>query len=208
MANDTTSVDSGGSADGNLPDLVDSLTLRTRDLQTGANSFARAMTSAFISSVHGGKQFDDVLKSLALRLSDLSLRMALAPVTRSIGGGINQLFQGLFGTGTGGGGGGSGVALNALGAIKPFAAGGVLGTPTYFPLTSGGVGLAGEAGPEAILPLARGADGRLGVAMNGGGAPTNVTIHIATPDAESFRRSETYLTGQIARAVARGQRSL
>jgi hypothetical protein len=44
--------------------------------------------------------------------------------------------------------------------------------------------------------------------MNGGGAPANVTIHIATPDAESFRRSESYLTGQIARAVARGQRSL
>ena len=44
-----------------------------------------------------------------------------------------------------------------MGAIKPFAAGGVIGTPTYFPLTQGGVGLAGEAGPEAILPLARGA---------------------------------------------------
>ena len=37
---------------------------------------------------------------------------------------------------------------------------------------------------------------------------TNVTIHIATPDADSFRRSESYITGQIARAVARGQRSL
>ena len=41
-----------------------------------------------------------------------------------------------------------------------------------------------------------------------GGGTTNVTIHIATPDADSFRRSEAYLTGQIARAVARGQRSL
>jgi phage-related minor tail protein len=70
------------------------------------------------------------------------------------------------------------------------------------------MGLAGEAGPEAIVPLARGADGRLGVAMSGGGAAANVTIHIATPDADSFRRSETYITGQIARAVARGQRSL
>ena len=95
-----------------------------------------------------------------------------------------------------------------MGAIKPFAAGGVIGTPTYFPLAPGGVGLAGEAGPEAIIPLVRGANGRLGVAMSGGGAVANVTIHIATPDADSFRRSETYLVGQIARAVARGQRSL
>jgi phage-related minor tail protein len=186
-----------------LPDTMDQLSLRTRDLQLGANGFARAMTSAFATSVSGGKQFDDVLKSLTLRLSDLSLKMALAPVTRGLAGGINQLFQGMFG------GGGNGASLAAaMGAIKPFAAGGVIGTPTYFPLTAGGVGLAGEAGPEAIVPLTRGTDGRLGVAMNGGGAPANVIINIATPDADSFRRSETYLTGQIARAVARGQRSL
>jgi phage-related minor tail protein len=94
-----------------------------------------------------------------------------------------------------------------MGAIKPFAAGGVIGTPTYFPLSTGGLGLAGEAGPEAILPLTRGADGSLGVTASGA-AGAKVTIQIATPDLDSFRRSETYLTGQIARAVARGQRSL
>jgi phage-related minor tail protein len=209
-----------------LPDTLDRLSVRTRELQTGANGFARAMTSAFASSVSGGKQFDDVLKSLALRLSDMSLKMALAPVTKGIAGGVNQLFQNLFsatgaaaasGTGAGAGAGigtgtgtgtGTATTMAALGAIKPFAAGGVIGTPTYFPLAAGGVGLAGEAGPEAIMPLARGADGRLGVAMNGGGAAANIAIHIATPDADSFRRSESYLTGQIARAVARGQRSL
>src|SRR3954454_16452522 len=104
------------------------------------------------------------------------------------------------------GGGGNGASLAAaMGAIKPFAAGGVIGTPTYFPLASGGVGLAGEAGPEAIMPLARGPDGRLGVSGGGG---NSITVQIATPDLDSFRRSESYITGQIARAVARGQRSL
>jgi len=98
-------------------------------------------------------------------------------------------------------------AAAAIGAIKPFAAGGVIGTPTYFPLGTGGIGLAGEAGPEAIMPLTRGPDGRLGVASVGG-AGASVTINIAAPDPGSFRRSEAYLTGQIARAVARGQRSL
>jgi phage-related minor tail protein len=83
----------------------------------------------------------------------------------------------------------------------------VIGAPTYFPMQGGGLGLAGEAGPEAIMPLMRGADGRLGVAMSGG-APATVNVTIATPDAASFRRSEAYITGQIARAVARGQRSL
>ena len=69
-------------------------------------------------------------------------------------------------------------------------------------------GLAGEAGPEAILPLARGADGRLGVAAAGRAAGATINVQIATPDVDSFRRSEVYLTGQIARAVARGQRGL
>jgi hypothetical protein len=44
-------------------------------------------------------------------------------------------------------------------------------------------------------------------ARGGVGAP-RVTVNIAAPDAPSFRRSEAYLAGQIARAVARGQRVL
>ncbi|MBN9598508.1 MAG: phage tail tape measure protein [Afipia sp.] len=182
---------------------LDGLTLRTRDLELGASSFSRAMTQAFAVSVTGGKQFDDVLKSLTLRLSDLAVRMAFKPLERSLTGGIESLLSGFMGAGSG-----VGTGLTAAtGAVKPFASGGVIGTPTYFPLLQGGIGLAGEAGPEAIMPLQRGADGRLGVTAGGSGS-TNVTIQIATPDADSFRRSESYVTGQIARAVARGQRGL
>jgi phage-related minor tail protein len=183
--------------------IADSVTLQVRDLELSANSFSRAMTSAFAVSVTGGRQFDDVLKSLALRLSSLSLGLALKPVQNSIAGGIENLLSGLTGTGASA----STAVAAASGAVKPFASGGVIGTPTYFPLMQGGVGLAGEAGPEAIMPLRRGPDGRLGVAGAGGGV-NNVTIQIATPDPGSFRRSESYITGQIARAVARGQRSL
>lgn len=181
---------------------LDTIGLRTRELTIGANAFSRAMTGAFTASVVGGRQFDDVLKSLTLRLSDMAVRMAFKPLEKSISGGIESLLSGLMG--------GAGLAgttqKNAMGAVKPFASGGVIGTPTYFPLMQGGVGLAGEAGPEAIMPLARGPDGKLGVAGRGGG--NSVTIQIATPDLESFRRSENYIIGQIARAVSRGQRSL
>ena len=52
---------------------------------------------------------------------------------------------------------------SGAGGVKPFAKGGVIAAPGYFPM-GGGLGLAGEAGPEAIMPLARGSDGRLGVA--------------------------------------------
>uniref|UniRef100_Q07QC0 Gene transfer agent (GTA) like protein n=1 Tax=Rhodopseudomonas palustris (strain BisA53) TaxID=316055 RepID=Q07QC0_RHOP5 len=176
------------------------LTTRTRELTSTANGFARAMTGAFASSVTGGKQFDDVLKSLALRLSGMAVKLAFKPVESFLSTGLQGLLSSLL-SGT------TGVQQQAQGGIKPFAAGGVIGTPSYFPMLNGGVGLAGEAGPEAILPLARGPDGRLGVASQSGGA-TTIHVQIATPDPESFRRSESYITGQIARAVSRGQRGM
>jgi len=195
MADDTDLLDTAGT--------LDSLTLKTRDLSSSANSFARAMTSAFSSSVTGGKQFDDVLKSLALRLSDLAVKLAFKPITSALGSGLESMLGGLTGAGSSAS---SASVAAAAGAVKPFASGGVIGTPTYFPMLGGGVGLAGEAGPEAIMPLKRGPDGRLGVSGAGGG--NTITVQIATPDLDSFRRSESYITGQIARAVARGQRSL
>jgi phage-related minor tail protein len=180
---------------------LDSLSLKTKDLTASAGGFARAMTQAFSASATGGKQFDDVLKSLALRISDLAVRLAFKPLEKSLTSGITSLLSGL----TGVGGSATAKVEAASGAIKPFAAGGVIGMPAYFPLVGGGVGLAGEAGPEAIMPLRRGPDGRLGVAASGG---NTIHVQIATPDLENFRRSESYITGQIARAVARGQRSL
>jgi phage-related minor tail protein len=191
---------------GELSTSLDGLALRTRDLELRAGGFARAMTQAFRSAAVDGKRFDDVLRSLALRLSDLSLKAALKPLERSIGSGLEGLFRGLIGS-PGKLDGNGEIFLKGLGDIKPFADGGVIATPGYFPLGRG-TGLAGEAGPEAILPLARTSDGRLGVAAESASRATNVTIHIATPDAASFRRSETYVSGLIARAVARGQRGL
>jgi len=90
---------------------------------------------------------------------------------------------------------------------KPFAQGGVIASPVTFPLGGARAGLAGEAGPEAILPLARGSDGRLGIRGEGGGNVT-ITMNISTPDAESFRRSETQIGAMLSRAVNRGQRNL
>jgi phage-related minor tail protein len=175
---------------------VDQLTTKTQALSSEAKGFARAMTSAFSQSITGGKQFEDVLKSLALKVSDLALKAALKPLTNGLASGFDSLFSGLFG----------GAAAGSAGSVQPVAAGGVIGTPSYVPMLGGGGGLAGEAGAEAILPLQRGPDGRLGVAGAGGGSVVN--IQIATPDADSFRRSESYVTGQIARAVSRGQRGL
>jgi phage-related minor tail protein len=91
--------------------------------------------------------------------------------------------------------------------VMPFAQGGVVGAPTYFPLGRG-LGLMGERGAEAVMPLARGPDGKLGVRGGGGSRPMSVTVNVSTPNAESFRRSETQVSAALARAVSRGQRGM
>jgi phage-related minor tail protein len=181
---------------GFLPEMVDRVRNSTNTLGTSTTAFAKVIGKAFADATAGGKQFDDVLKQLASRLSNMAVTQAFTPVAKGAAGSLSKLFDGLLG------GSDSSESRRAI----PFATGGVIGAPAYFPLPPDGLGLAGEAGPEAIVPLTRGSDGRLGVAMSGAGQPLNVTVHIATPDTQSFRRSEAYITGQIARAVARGQR--
>jgi phage-related minor tail protein len=119
-------------------------------------------------------------------------------------GGLVKGLGSLFGAG------GSAFAQGGVvsrGMVMPFAQGGVIGAPTYFPLGRG-LGLMGEQGSEAVMPLARGPDGRLGVRSGGGGRPLSVTVNVSTPDAESFRRSEAQVSAALARAVSRGQRGM
>jgi len=78
---------------------------------------------------------------------------------------------------------GLGGLLKVAGGLNPtvgFANGGIVNRPTMFTFANGGagqLGLMGEAGPEAIMPLRRGRDGRLGVQSAGGGA-VNVTVNV------------------------------
>jgi len=69
-----------------------------------------------------------------------------------------------------------GGAFSGGSQIQAYADGGVVGSPTLFPMAGGKTGLMGEAGPEAIMPLKRGANGKLGVQMEGGGGD-NVVIN-------------------------------
>ncbi|MBB4004212.1 phage tail tape measure protein [Aurantimonas endophytica] len=167
------------------------------DLTRRANSFGTAISAALRGAVSGGRSFDTVLRQLGQRISAIALDAALRPLTNLAANGIGQVLGGI-------GGAVAGQAQNVL----PFAKGGVVGTPTFFP-TGGRLGLMGEAGAEAILPLRRGADGTLGVvAPSGGAAGPSIVFNVTSPDAESFRRSEAQIQAMLARAAGRGRRGL
>ena len=159
----------------------------------------RSLVSAFEGLAFKGKSVSDVVRSLAMNLSQSVLKSAFAPLERGIG----ALFSGALSGGQAFANGG----VFKRGGVVPFASGGVISSPIAFPLSGGLTGLAGERGAEAIMPLARGRDGRLGVAAQGGASPS-ITINISTPDAESFRKSETQVAAMIARASALGRRNL
>jgi hypothetical protein len=88
------------------------------------------------------------------------------------------------------------------GNVVPFASGGVVGSPTTFGMSGGRTGLMGEAGPEAIMPLQRGANGKLGVAVNGGesGTTVNQVINISTGVQQTVRNEIRSMMPQIAEA--------
>src|SRR5690606_32585934 len=132
-----------------------------------------------------------------LNLAGMALNQGLQPLAGQMSSLLAGLLRGF-----------TGVLPFAKGGVTPFASGGVVSAPAYFPLGRG-LGLMGEAGAEAILPLRRGGDGRLGVATDGGGqASVSVVFNVTTPDAGSFRKSEGQITGMLARAASRGMRSL
>ena len=62
------------------------------------------------------------------------------------------------------------------GKVQKYAYGGVVNRPTLFPMANG-MGLMGEAGAEAILPLRRGSNGKLGVQASGGGVG-NIVVNV------------------------------
>lgn len=94
---------------------------------------------------------------------------------------------------------------NAFGGVygsseyKAFAKGGtftnqIVSRPTLFRFASGsgfGTGLMGEAGPEAVMPLSRSADGRLGVDASGSGSYVQVLLEVNNYSAEKVQTRES-----------------
>ncbi|MBN8755186.1 MULTISPECIES: phage tail length tape measure family protein [Variovorax] len=174
-----------------------------------------AFREGFVNLLEGkenalDKMGESLKKKIVSSVADALYDASLKPAVEAFSGWFSGLFKGSSagaGTAAGASSGGSwiGSAVSTvLGFFGVKSANGnvfsspglhayansVVGQPTFFPFANG-IGLMGEAGPEAIMPLRRGSDGRLGVSAPGGAsaapaiqfAPSNV-FHI---DARSDR---------------------
>lgn len=172
----------------------------SKDVAVLEKGLSKGLRRAFDGLVFGGASLSDALESLATSMISTTYNAAVRPVTDHFGGllagGIGNLVQGILPFADG--------APFSQGRVMPFANGGIVSGTTPFGMR-GGMGIMGEAGPEAIMPLARGPDGKLGVRGSGGGA--TVVMNIQTPDAQSFQRSQSQIAGQMNRALGRAQRN-
>ncbi len=135
--------------------------------------FEQQMSDSITNIVTEAKTIEDAFIGVIRNIvAELFKQNVADPISTGIGDFVGGLF----------GGGGSSkpnllnIAAGFTGA-KPFAKGGaftngVVDKPTMFPM-----GQMGEAGPEAIMPLSRGKNGKLGVSAEGGSGGGNVTIH-------------------------------
>ncbi len=169
-------------------------------VEAGAMQMGEAFSSAFVETITGSKSAKQALADLMASIGKHFLDMAQQIITQQIamilygtimkalgvglsGGGAAPNYSGVFSSGQAGfnpsvftgpsllpAANGAAFAQNG---IQPFAMGGIVTKPTFFKYAKGGEmqnGLMGEAGPEAIMPLKRGADGKLGVAARLDGA--------------------------------------
>ncbi|MBL4813792.1 MAG: phage tail tape measure protein [Rhodobacteraceae bacterium] len=184
-----------------LQQMDSAMRLTSSEMGKLQSGFSGGLRRAFDGLIFDGTKLSDALATVAKSMADTACSMAIKPVTDQLGGLLAQGVGALFG----------GVTANAngnafsQGQVMPFAKGGIVSGATMFPMR-GGVGLMGEAGPEAIMPLARGADGRLGVRA-AGGSSVHVTMNVTTPDVQGFARSQSQIAAQMSRAITRGQRN-
>ncbi|UWR43488.1 phage tail tape measure protein [Phaeobacter inhibens] len=187
--------------DGELRRVRAAFAATGKDAETLERGMSKGLRRAFDGVVFDGMKLSDALDTMAQSMIQTTYSAAIKPVTSHVGGllsdGVGKLMSGILPFADG--------AAFSQGRVMPFAKGGIVSGPVSFPMR-GGTGLMGEAGPEAILPLTRGADGALGVRSQGGRA-TSVVMNIQTPDVQGFQRSQGQIAAQLSRALSRGNRN-
>ncbi|MEK9722237.1 MAG: phage tail tape measure protein [Rhodospirillaceae bacterium] len=160
-------------------------------LQQFSDDLGRAIAGPIEDGILRAREFGDVLRSIAQQIAAVLIRQT---ITEPLAGGLGDFFGGLFESAHGN--------VFSRGNVVPFATGGVISSPVAFPLV-GGVGIAGERGPEAILPLQRNSAGDLGVAVaDASGSPDVVAeLRMLRRDLRSLRGGSSggYTRAQVER---------
>jgi lambda family phage tail tape measure protein len=180
------------------------------DLKKAIEGWGQDSADALVEfGLTGKKTFSDFADSV---IKDILRMIVYQTMMQPLMSGISGAVSGFFsGAGAGGGAARSvpvAVAKGGVfegGSLTPFARGGIVNRPTIFPMASG-MGLMGEAGPEAVMPLTRLPGGDLGVKSGGG---NNIKINIINNNGSdvSTQQSETsqglQLDVMIDQAVAK-----
>ncbi|MEX1181031.1 MAG: tape measure protein, partial [Cucumibacter sp.] len=191
-------------ANDNIADLGNGVGTATGQITTLADrtSEARGVFTGFFEDVRSGIRNGEgawrslgnaavnALDSISRKLLDMS---------------SNKLFDILLGAVAGGLGGGFGSVpgmLYAKGGIQSGAgisafSNSIVNSPTVFPFARG-IGMMGEAGPEAIMPLKRGPDGTLGVAAGGGGGGGRIDIRLHVDQDGNWQAAVDKIAGTAA----------
>ena len=152
-----------------------------------ATSIANNFGDAFMSIVDGTKTAKEAFKDMARAIiKDLFRILVVEQMVKSVKGFFNFADGGAFSGGS---------------QIQAYADGGVVGGPTFFPMAGGKTGLMGEAGPEAIMPLKRGANGKLGVQADGasqGNVVVNQSFNFQANGDDSVKKLIAQAAPQIA----------
>lgn len=149
------------------------------DLKSATSEFKNTLSSAFVGLVTGATKLRDAVGNVIGKLAEMSAMRAFEILWE---GGLGEGVSSFLGRWLG-------FKANALGAVYDSPglsaySNSIVSQPTLFPFARG-VGLMGEAGPEAIMPLKRGPDGRLGVSAQGG--PSKIGMEIQITGAGNIR---------------------
>ncbi|MBA0100703.1 phage tail protein [Stenotrophomonas indicatrix] len=189
-----------GSALGEYMEKTENSAKTTQDAFSKAFTGAEAALQSFVKT--GKSNYKELAKSIIADLKMIAIQQAIVWGVKKI--------TGMLGYGTG-------VEANAKGGVYQSPSlsaysGGVYNTPQLFAFAKG-AGVFGEAGPEAIMPLQRGPDGRLGVAAHGagGGGGVGVNIRIDNNGGKEVTSNESMLQqfgNEIGQFVERKYRDL
>lgn len=151
-----------------LQDYADEATDMASQVQQVTTKMLQGLEDALVEFTTTGKvNWKDMVNSMIADITRLIIR---TQITGPLANALNQAIGGFFG--------GANAQGNVFAGGLPvhaFANGSVVFQPTIFPMANG-IGLMGEAGPEAIMPLRRLPSGKLGVEASGGGSSYMISV--------------------------------